>query len=228
MAYHRAHYLANRRRILAQQHEYNRTHRRQRAEYCQTTRVKRSVNRREYYLAHRAEELKRAREQRRVHRAQMIKYNRTYYRTHHVENNARCRKYYWAHRGRILAQQSVRNKARRQSDPQYKLAACMRSKVSRMLKGIAKSAHTLDLLGCSLSALRSHLERQFRPGMTWANYGPVWHVDHVRPCVSFDLTDLAQQRKCFHFSNLQPLFARENLAKGAKTKAGRLMTEALT
>jgi hypothetical protein len=52
--------------------------------------------------------------------------------------------------------------------------------------------------------------------MTWENYGPVWHVDHIRPCASFDLTDPAQQRECFHFSNLQPLFAAENLAKGDK------------
>lgn len=50
--------------------------------------------------------------------------------------------------------------------------------------------------------------------MTWENYGPVWHVDHIRPCASFDLQDPAQQRECFNFKNLQPLFAKENLKKG--------------
>ena len=54
---------------------------------------------------------------------------------------------------------------------------------------------------------------QFREGMTLENHGPVWHIDHIRPCASFDLTDKAQAAACFHYSNLQPLFAEENLAK---------------
>jgi hypothetical protein len=62
--------------------------------------------------------------------------------------------------------------------------------------------------------LRAHLEAQFVPGMTWANHG-AWHVDHIRPCASFNLEDPAEQRVCFHFSNLQPLWAQDNLAKGA-------------
>lgn len=49
--------------------------------------------------------------------------------------------------------------------------------------------------------------------MTWGNYGPIWHVDHKRPCAGFDLTDPAQQRECFHYTNLQPLFAEENMSK---------------
>jgi hypothetical protein len=52
--------------------------------------------------------------------------------------------------------------------------------------------------------------------MTWDNYGPVWHVDHKRPCASFDFSDPVQQRLCWHWTNLQPLFAAENLSKGDK------------
>lgn len=73
------------------------------------------------------------------------------------------------------------------------------------------------LLGCSSQQLREHLERQFLPGMTWDNYGKHgWHVDHVRPCASFDLTDPEQQHQCFHYTNLQPLWAADNIRKGAK------------
>jgi len=112
-----------------------------------------------------------------------------------------------------------RLKERRRKDAHLRLATCLRTRLRKSLKGASKSAHTIDLLGCSLPALRLHLEQRFQPGMTWVNYGPVWHVDHVKPCASFDLTDPAQQRECFHFTNLQPLFARDNLVKGARQDA---------
>ncbi len=64
---------------------------------------------------------------------------------------------------------------------------------------------------------REHLEKQFKEGMTWENHGLYgWHIDHIIPCASFDLTDLEQQKKCFHYTNLQPLWAKENLIKGVK------------
>jgi HNH endonuclease. len=53
--------------------------------------------------------------------------------------------------------------------------------------------------------------------MSWDNYGrDGWHIDHIRPCASFDLTDPEQQRQCFHYTNLQPLWAADNIRKGAK------------
>lgn len=82
------------------------------------------------------------------------------------------------------------------------------------MNGKLKAATTMELVGCSADDLRAHLERQFTDGMTWGNYGD-WHVDHVRPCSSFELTDPAQQRECFHWSNLQPLWAPDNLSKGS-------------
>ena len=71
------------------------------------------------------------------------------------------------------------------------------------------------MLGCSIEFFMEYIEKQFKSGMTWQNYG-AWHVDHVRPCASFDLTDHEQQKICFHYSNLQPLWAVDNLKKGAK------------
>lgn len=75
--------------------------------------------------------------------------------------------------------------------------------------------HKLELLGCSVEALKSHLEKLFTSGMSWTNYGK-WHIDHKRPCDSFDLSDPLQQKVCFHYTNLQPLWAFDNLSKGAK------------
>jgi Prasinovirus endonuclease VII len=98
-----------------------------------------------------------------------------------------------------------------------RLLDCCRHRVWKAMRGIGeKSVRTIELLGCSIPELRNHLEKQFKPGMTWENYGPVWHIDHHKPCAKFDFADPAQQRECFHFSNLQPLFAGENLKKGDK------------
>lgn len=87
----------------------------------------------------------------------------------------------------------------------------------------SKAARTLDLIGCSVEALIHHLEAQFAPGMTWENHGRWrkhgprrWHIDHIRPCASFDLTDPEQQRACFHYTNLRPLWAVDNIIKGSK------------
>lgn len=95
-----------------------------------------------------------------------------------------------------------------------RMGLIMRSRISMALKGNTKSGGFIELLGCPIRWLRKHLEWQFKPGMSWENYGQ-WHVDHIRPCASFDLTKLEQQQECFHYTNLQPLWAVENLKKGA-------------
>ncbi len=102
-------------------------------------------------------------------------------------------------------------------DAVYKLRKSLRSRIWIALKRrmLSKSTRTFELTGCSIPELKQHLESKFQDGMTWENHGE-WHIDHIRPCASFNLADEAEQRACFHFSNLQPLWARDNLSKGAK------------
>jgi len=76
-----------------------------------------------------------------------------------------------------------------------------------------KFTSSLELLGADIDTVRQHLESQFKEGMSWDNRGE-WHIDHVIPCCKFDLTDIEEQKKCFHYTNLQPLWAKENLQKG--------------
>ena len=83
----------------------------------------------------------------------------------------------------------------------------------------------MELVGCDLEYLKEYLEKQFVDGMTWKNYGEIWHVDHALPCNSFDLSDPEQQKRCFHYTNLQPLFATDNMEKGAKIFYDRRWTE---
>lgn len=123
------------------------------------------------------------------------------------------RNYKLNHPDRVREQQRRAN-AKKRLDPLFRLAAALRRRVSHALRGFAKSARTLELLGCSFEHFKAHLESQFQPGMSWDNYGiKGWHVDHKKPCVDFDLTDPIQQKLCFHYSNLQPLFALDNLSK---------------
>ena len=103
------------------------------------------------------------------------------------------------------------------NDPEFRLKSNLRSRLWKAVRdGIGKkSGSTLELTGCSWEELRSHLESQFTEGMTWENYGE-WHVDHIRPCASFDLTIDKEQEICFNYTNLQPLWAAENISKSDK------------
>lgn len=74
----------------------------------------------------------------------------------------------------------------------------------------------IKLIGCSIEDFWIYLESKFEPGMTRENYGKVWHIDHIMPCAIFDLTKPEHQKRCFHFSNLQPLFAEDNRRKSDK------------
>lgn len=74
-----------------------------------------------------------------------------------------------------------------------------------------------ELAGCTMEELREHLESLFEEGMSWDNHAHFgWHIDHIKPMSSFDLTKEDQIKECCHFTNLRPLWWKENLSKGAK------------
>ena len=100
-------------------------------------------------------------------------------------------------------------------DPEFKLLKTLRSRLATALrsKNANKSKSTKELTGCDILFLKGYLEAKFTEGMSWENHGD-WHVDHIRPCCSYDLTIEEEQKKCFHYTNLQPLWAKENLSKG--------------
>lgn len=101
--------------------------------------------------------------------------------------------------------------------PEKRAAMNLRVRIASLVRSEFKHFHSSHIIGCSSEQLKIHLQAQFKPGMAWNNYGiKGWHVDHIRPCASFDLTDPEQQKQCFHYTNLQPLWALENLQKGAK------------
>lgn len=116
-------------------------------------------------------------------------------------------------RDRINAQR----RKKRLTNPNFKIQCNLRKRLSFLLRKsiVSKTEQTMDLLGCSIQELVSHLSSQFKAGMSLENYGE-WHIDHIIPCDLFDLTNEEERRACFHYTNLQPLWALDNLKKSNK------------
>lgn len=122
---------------------------------------------------------------------------------------------YGKNRENYLAKKRERNKEY-YKNINHKLGQLLRYKlwISLKTQKVKKENSALSFLGCSKEELIQHLESQFSEGMTWENWSlNGWHIDHIRPISSFDLSDPAQVKECFHYSNLQPLWAIDNLKK---------------
>ncbi len=107
-------------------------------------------------------------------------------------------------------------KDRKATDLNFKLRSNLRIRLNEALKGKTKADRTMKLVGCYIEELKQHLESQFTLGMNWKNYGYGWHIDHIKPCALFNLALEEEQKKCFHYSNLQPMWAIDNIKKSSK------------
>jgi hypothetical protein len=144
------------------------------------------------------------------------------------------RRYYASNKDRIYQQNKESDKrnyqrraARRRESARRRMQTSIQSKLAKRLRNriwsavkYNKAGSSVRDLGCSLEFLKSYLEARFQPGMTWDNWGHVgsnvWHLDHVTALANFDLTNREQFLKACHYTNLQPLWAIDNIKKGAK------------
>jgi hypothetical protein len=156
------------------------------------------------------------------------------------KEKARFRKWYEANRDKVIERsgdywlahpekRAARDKRYRQANPEklrknnrkqqqkyreaHPLIIRLRARLADALKGGLKSGSPIRDLGCSEKELKVHLEKQFQSGMTWENRGE-WHIDHIRPLAIFDLDDREQFLVACHYTNLQPLWAIDNIRKG--------------
>ena len=107
------------------------------------------------------------------------------------------------------------------TDPKYRTECNVRSRINYAL-GTDKSDHAMDLIGCTMEQMVEHLEKQFKPGMTWINQGKEWEIDHIIPFAAFDLSIVENQFIVCWYQNLQPLWGHENASKGGKyTEEGK-------
>jgi hypothetical protein len=189
-------------------------------------------NKRRYYLENRDEILKQRQEFNLLNRDKKIQYLREYREKNKIilkkkkhdkylitKNLVKqyVSDYYQRNKKICNERKAKRNKIRCELDVGFKIKQNLRSRISQLLRGYNKSNHSLELIGCSVEFLKKHLESQFTEGMNWNNYGiSGWVVDHIQPCASFDLSKPKEQKKCFNYKNLQPLWEIDNLHKHAK------------
>jgi len=138
---------------------------------------------------------------------------KAYQKQWRIDNKAHCNQY-------ILN--------RLHTDINFKIRHALRNKLRKVLNGLNKTNSALTYLGCSVEFFKGYLEAKFIDGMTWDNHGTLWHIDHIFPCVSFDMTVETDREKCFHYTNLQPLSASANLAKGDMMPDGTSARKKLT
>jgi len=186
--------------------------------YVETHKEEKQIYNKEYkkiYQQEHKEELKKKKHESYLKNKEQIKIaHREYYLKNKEASNARSKKYYEEHKEEMIQACKENHKKRVKKDISYKILHYLRARIYNSIRYNYKSSHTLELLGCSIEFLKLHLENQFKEGMSWSNYGE-WHIDHIRPCASFDMSISEQQKLCFNYNNLQPLWAEENLHKHA-------------
>ena len=139
--------------------------------------------------------------------------NSLYKKKHTNEEKIRNKRWYLFNSERKLQRVNYRYK----NDIKFKIATTLRSRLYHAINNNQKVGSAIDNLGCSVKELKLYLESQFQEGMTWDNWSKYgWHIDHIKPLSSFDLSDPEQFKKACHYSNLQPLWAEDNLKKSNK------------
>lgn len=129
-------------------------------------------------------------------------------------------RFYKNHKQQVIQRNNEYATKRKHVDVNYKLTCTLRGRITKALTVGWKSGSAVRDLGCSIADLRSHLESKFIGGMSWENYGRSgWHIDHIRPLSSFDLTNPEEFKQAVHYTNLQPLWASDNCQKSNKWSA---------
>ena len=205
--------------------------------YYEKNKKKIALRQREYYLANIEKTAERSKNYRRENREKVLTKSREYYQ----KNKEKKKEYAKINKDKISAnrkknrKKSTEREKKRQkylyhNDPYFKITRDLRSRMTHLIdmEHMKKLTPSLtkfsrDIIGIEAEELIRYLESMFYPHpvsgkkMTWKNHGiHGWHIDHIKPISKFDLTKLSEQQKCFHYKNLQPLWAEENLSKGPK------------
>lgn len=194
--------------------------------YYQKNKKKIIINSLKYYHLNKSYILKKHKEYRIKNKLEIKRKRKIQYLKNIILQKIKNRKWYIKNHKKVRKQHNLYRKLnkdkikkylnhKRKINISFKLRHSCKTRIYQALKGINKSKSTMKLIGCSIEQLKTYLESKFKKGMTWKNYGYYgWHIDHIKPCCKFDLAKESEQKKCFHYTNLQPLWMKENLSKG--------------
>jgi hypothetical protein len=144
-------------------------------------------------------------------------YRKTYRVKNKIELNSKYKEWCQKNKEKRRAYMNTYTKKRRDQDIQFRIITTLRSRFYQAVKKNHKTGSAIKNLGCSIIQLKSYLESKFLCGMSWDNYGlEGWHIDHIKPLSAFDLSNEKEMLKACHYTNLQPLWAKDNLSKGNK------------
>ena len=177
--------------------------------------LKRKASRLRYYYRNREKENARSKIYKERNKDELKEKRRMYNLEHQKENSAYRKRYAEAHKKEIAIQKAKWHKKQMAENINYKLSAYLRNRATKATKRKTKVGSFVRDLGCSMGQFRLFVENQFEEGMTWDNYGK-WHLDHVMPLSSFDLTKRAEFLTACNWLNYQPLWATNNLKKGSR------------
>ena len=147
-----------------------------------------------------------------------------FYKENKIKIRQKHNDYYLENKPQCIKRNIKNNRLRARNNLNVRILRNCRSRLYTALKNERKKSSSINLLGCDSAFLKQHLESLFTKEMSWDNYGrgwygkQEWHIDHIKPCIDFDLSKELEQRECFHYSNLQPLWAKENWSKGNKNR----------
>ena len=134
---------------------------------------------------------------------------------YHTSQKENQKQYRLAHKAELTVYYREYRQERIKTDLNYKLSRYLRTRLYNAVKGGYRGSSAVRDLGCSLDFFTKYIAQKFTIGMSWDNYGE-WHLDHIVPLASFDLSDREQCLLACHYSNMQPLWATDNLVKGPK------------
>ena len=215
----KAYYLANKSKINSKQKEWR-----------DNNKEKRKITSKIWYESNKDTIKVKCKAYRDSNKEKISLYGKNYHQTNKEKRKLQKKLYYQInkekrkHFGKLYYEN---NKSKRHNyhynklntDIQYKLRNRLRSRLYNAINRNYKNGSAVKDLGCSIDEFKIYLESKFSPGMTWENWSTNgWHIDHIKPLSSFDLKDRKQFIEACHYTNLQPLWADENLSKGKKVE----------
>ena len=184
-------------------------------EYRKINRDKVLKSSKKSYYKHRDKRLEEKRLELKLYPEKMKQRRQEQYIKHREKRLLAVKEYNKKNKNKIRKRNAEYTINRYHNDPAFKIKMTLSRRMRALIK--KDGSRTVDLIGCSIDDLKKHLEAKFTHGMNWGNYGRNgWHIDHILPCASFDLTKKKQQKICFHYTNLQPLWEADNIRKGDK------------